>query len=149
MTLFLEYDCYVFAALRPLSYVSPIVTACTIEVLVLPSTPLQLTKMTNTVLAIGGSGAQGSAIVRALAQTGHFFRQGPHTQQNLRRGQRALQPRESEGDSPDVATLRSAFKGVDACYMNTNGFALGKKAEIYWGVRTFEIAREAGVKHYV
>lgn len=33
--------------------------------------------------------------------------------------------------------------------MNTNGFAIGEKAEIYWGIRMFEIAAETGVKHFV
>lgn len=54
-----------------------------------------------------------------------------------------------EGDSYDEATLRSAFAGVNYAFVNTNGFAIGEKAEIYWGIRMYELAREAGVQHYI
>ena len=33
--------------------------------------------------------------------------------------------------------------------MNLNGFAIGEKAEIYWGIRIFEIASELGVQHFI
>jgi uncharacterized protein YbjT (DUF2867 family) len=108
--------------------------------------------MTETILIIGGSGAQGSAIVRVLVQTGHYSIR-VLTRSTTSDASKELAGLEGvtliEGDSSNVAALRSAFKDVDACYVNTNGFALGEKAEIYWGIRTFEIAREAGVKHYV
>src|SRR6266498_4638089 len=54
-----------------------------------------------------------------------------------------------EGDVYNEATLRKAFSGVDLAFVNTNGFAIGEKAEIYWGIRIYEIARESGVKHFL
>ena len=54
-----------------------------------------------------------------------------------------------EGDAYDEATLRKAFVGVEYVFANTNGFAIGEKAEIYWGIRLYELAREFGVKHFV
>ena len=33
--------------------------------------------------------------------------------------------------------------------MNLNGFAIGEKAEIYWGIRLFELASQHGVKHFI
>ena len=54
-----------------------------------------------------------------------------------------------EGDSYDERTLREAFKGVDYVFANTNGFAIGEKAEIYWGIRLYELSREFGVKHFL
>lgn len=54
-----------------------------------------------------------------------------------------------EGDSYHEDTLRKAFAGADYAFINTNGFAIGEKAEIYWGIRMYELAREAGVKHYI
>ncbi|KFY47803.1 hypothetical protein V495_01803 [Pseudogymnoascus sp. VKM F-4514 (FW-929)] len=54
-----------------------------------------------------------------------------------------------EGDSYDEPTLRKAFAGVDYAFVNTNGFAIGEKAEIYWGIRMYELAREFGLKHFI
>ncbi|KFY35258.1 hypothetical protein V494_06074 [Pseudogymnoascus sp. VKM F-4513 (FW-928)] len=54
-----------------------------------------------------------------------------------------------EGDSYDQSSLRKAFAGMDYAFVNTNGFAIGEKAEIYWGIRMYELAREAGIKHFI
>ena len=54
-----------------------------------------------------------------------------------------------EGDSYDEPTLREAFKGVEYVFANTNGFAIGEKAEIYWGIRLYELAREFKLKHFI
>ncbi|XHF97084.1 hypothetical protein AWENTII_000687 [Aspergillus wentii] len=34
-------------------------------------------------------------------------------------------------------------------FVNTNGFAIGEKSEIYWGLRMYELAREFGVEHFI
>jgi hypothetical protein len=44
--------------------------------------------------------------------------------------------------------LREAMQGMDAVYFLANGFAIGEKAEIFWSMRAFEIAREAGIKYF-
>ena len=54
-----------------------------------------------------------------------------------------------EGDTYEERTLRKAFKDVDYVFANTNGFAIGEKAEIYWGIRLYELAREFRVKHFL
>ena len=54
-----------------------------------------------------------------------------------------------EGDSYDEPTLCEAIKGIDYVFVNTNGFAIGEKAEVYWGIRLYELARRFGVKHFV
>lgn len=54
-----------------------------------------------------------------------------------------------EGNTYDELTLRKAFDGVQYVFANTNGFAIGEKAEIYWGIRLYELAREFGVKHFI
>jgi hypothetical protein len=41
------------------------------------------------------------------------------------------------------------FVGAYGAYVNTDGFTIGEKMEMYWGFRIFEIAAEHGVKHYV
>ncbi|KFY13482.1 hypothetical protein V492_03242 [Pseudogymnoascus sp. VKM F-4246] len=54
-----------------------------------------------------------------------------------------------EGDSYNQSSLCKAFAGMDYAFVNTNGFAIGEKAEIYWGIRMYELAREAGIKHFI
>lgn len=54
-----------------------------------------------------------------------------------------------QGDYTNEAALHSIFKEAYGAFVNTNGFNLGEKSEIYWGIRIFEIAIEEGVKHYV
>ena len=122
----------------------------------------------KTVLAIGGTGAQGVPVVKGayidslwlvsllilqeLAADGRYkviilTRSG----QSDPAMELASLPKVAvmEGDAFDEPTLVKAFKGVDAAFVNTNGFAIGEKAEIYWGIRIYEIAYGAGVKHFV
>ena len=54
-----------------------------------------------------------------------------------------------EGSSYHEPTLRQALEGVEYVFANTNGFAIGEMSEIYWGIRLYELARWAGVKHFL
>lgn len=54
-----------------------------------------------------------------------------------------------EGDCYHEPTLRKAFIGVDYVFVNTNGYAIGEKAEIYWGIRMYELAREYRLNHFI
>jgi uncharacterized protein YbjT (DUF2867 family) len=45
--------------------------------------------------------------------------------------------------------ISNALKDIDAVYLNTNGFATGVKNETYTGIRIYELARRAGVKHFI
>lgn len=106
----------------------------------------------KVVLVLGGVGAQNSAVVRELAKSGSFL---------IRVMSRNIQSEECaalsalnfvellEGNCYDEAVLVSAFQGVHACFVNTNGFAIGEKAELYWGIRIYEIAYWSGVAHFV
>jgi hypothetical protein len=49
----------------------------------------------------------------------------------------------------DELTLQRSLHGVDYVWVNTNGFALGEQAEMYWGIRMFELSLRAGAKHFV
>jgi uncharacterized protein YbjT (DUF2867 family) len=53
------------------------------------------------------------------------------------------------GSSTSESDLRSAFVGITQAFVNLNSFAIGQKAEIYWGMRVFELALESGVQHYI
>ena len=54
------------------------------------------------------------------------------------------------GRADNESDLRRAFEGVTAAFVNTNGFAIGEKAELYWGMRIYEIAKEEkSMRHFV
>lgn len=38
---------------------------------------------------------------------------------------------------------------MHGAWVNTNGFALGEKNELFYGIRGYEIAQTEGVKHFV
>ncbi|OBT41212.1 hypothetical protein VE00_08099 [Pseudogymnoascus sp. WSF 3629] len=104
------------------------------------------------VLVIGGTGAQGLAVVKALAQDGKY---------DIRAITRSIQSTEAkklaelpnvtlfEGNPYDEADLQKAYKGVQLAFANTNGFAIGEKSEIYWGIRMYELAVQNGLEHFV
>ncbi|KAL3427435.1 NmrA family protein [Phlyctema vagabunda] len=106
----------------------------------------------QTVLVIGGTGAQGRPVVHALTEDRKY---NVHVLTRSAKSTAALEVASCpgvtiiEGDSYDDATLYAAYTGIDLTYVNLNGAALGEKGEIYWGMRIFEIARECGVKHFV
>jgi uncharacterized protein YbjT (DUF2867 family) len=108
--------------------------------------------MAPKLLVIGGTGAQGYAILEALSATEKYDLLVLTRDTSSEAAQSAKRiPRVTliQGDSSSEADLQNAFNGVEACYVNTNGFAIGEKEEFYWGMRIFEIASAAGVRHYV
>jgi hypothetical protein len=104
------------------------------------------------ILVLGGAGFQNCTVVKELSKNKDF---------SIRLMSRDVNSKECqelsaipgvtliEGNCYDDDTLISAFHGVNACYVNTNGFAIGEKAEIYWGIRIYEIAYWVGVKHFI
>ncbi|KAI5456982.1 NmrA family protein [Mariannaea sp. PMI_226] len=106
----------------------------------------------ETVLVIGGTGAQGVPVVKALASDSKYavrvITRSASSQDAI---ELASIPGVSifEGNTYDDSTLREALKGVQYVFANTNGFAIGEMAEIYWGIRIYELARESGVKHFI
>src|ERR1700722_13151837 len=54
-----------------------------------------------------------------------------------------------EGTFADEAALREGFRGCDGAYINIDGFNTGEKTEMYWAIRSYEIAIEEGVKFFV
>lgn len=103
----------------------------------------------KSVAVIGGTGAQGVAVVKALTRDGRF-----HVRVQTRNPEH---PRAKElAELPNVTFqvghiesedhLRESMRGVDGVFFLANGFAIGEKAEIFWSMRAFEIAIESGVK---
>jgi uncharacterized protein YbjT (DUF2867 family) len=104
------------------------------------------------VLILGGAGAQNDVVTRLLSGAGTYT---VHLQTRSANSPHAAElgglpnVKLVEGDCYDEDTLKSALEGVDMCYVNTNGFAIGEKNEIYWSIRIFKIAQWAGVKHFI
>lgn len=105
-----------------------------------------------TVLILGGAGAQNGAVAKVLSASDQY------TINILTRSLTSAHALELaslpnihlvQGDCYNEEDLTSAFSGVDFCFVNTNGFAVGEKMELYWGIRMYEIAVWAGVKHFV
>ncbi|KZP00638.1 NAD(P)-binding protein [Calocera viscosa TUFC12733] len=104
------------------------------------------------IVVIGGTGAQGVPAVKALSETGKYevvvlTRKASSEQAKAL----AALPRVSlfEGTYINEADVWALFKGAYGAFVNTDGFVIGEKAEIFWGMRIFEIAVAQGVKHYV
>lgn len=54
-----------------------------------------------------------------------------------------------EGQQTSQADLHKGFKGAWGAWVNTDGFTIGEKNELFYGIRAYEIARHEGVKHYI
>ncbi|KAL3476679.1 hypothetical protein BJX99DRAFT_227527 [Aspergillus californicus] len=108
--------------------------------------------MARNILVIGGTGAQGVPVVKALASCSEYnVRVITRSALSDQAKELASLPGVSifEGDTYNEVTIRKALQGIHYVFANTNGFAIGEKAEIYWGIRLYELAREAHVKHFV
>ncbi|KAL4997390.1 hypothetical protein BDV10DRAFT_201847 [Aspergillus recurvatus] len=104
------------------------------------------------ILVIGGTGAQGTPVVKAL------FSSGRYAVRVLTRNTTSEQAKKlaalphvtlQQGSQDSQADLHAAFTGVYGAWVNLDGFTLGEKSELFYGIRAYEIARHHGVKHYV
>lgn len=104
------------------------------------------------VLILGGAGAQNGAVTKVLSAAGtytiHVLTRSLTSAHAVELGS-LPNVKLIEGDCYNEDDLVSAFKNVDLTFVNTNGFAVGEKNEIFWGIRMYELARWAGVKHFV
>ncbi|KZL80470.1 hypothetical protein CI238_11905 [Colletotrichum incanum] len=104
------------------------------------------------ILIIGGTGAQGAPVVKALAESGRY------TVRVLTRNVESSRAKDLaalgnvtliQGQQTNQEDLHRAFRGVYGAWVNTDGFTLGEKDELFYGIRAYEIARVEGVQHYV
>ncbi|KIY02432.1 uncharacterized protein Z520_02571 [Fonsecaea multimorphosa CBS 102226] len=109
----------------------------------------------KTIVFIGGTGAQGSAIIKILSSTNEYKILA------LTRSTTSSAAQDI-GHLPNVELIESkatfgydvdqfskAAQRSDYAFINTDGFALGEQAETYWGIRLFELSAKAGVKHLI
>ena len=107
---------------------------------------------TSKIFVIGGTGAQGSPIVRALVADKKYSVRVLSRDSTSRRA-KALLALDNvsvlEGSFADEAILREGFRGCDGAFINIDGFNTGEKTEMYWAIRSYEIAIEEGIKFFV
>ncbi|CAG8972468.1 hypothetical protein HYALB_00001157 [Hymenoscyphus albidus] len=106
----------------------------------------------SIVLVVGGTGAQGAAVVEELAKSPSYairILTRTATSSTATRLSNLPNVKLFEGSAHHEPDIHQALEGVDIVYCNTNGFAIGEKAEIYWGIRFFELSREHNVKQFV
>lgn len=107
----------------------------------------------NLVLVIGGTGAQGAVVVEHLVKDKKYTARVLTRNPNSRRAQDLAKLGNVEfitGDMTNEDDLVRAFEGVGLAFVNTDGFALGEQAELFWGMRIYELAVQAKtVRHYV
>jgi nucleoside-diphosphate-sugar epimerase len=102
-----------------------------------------------------GTGAQGAAVAKTLAETEKYHVLVLTRNTSSPRAQAlAACPNVELVHSPkehgyDPAAFLEAAKRSDAVYVNTDGFALGEIAETFWGIRLYELSVRAGVKQLV
>ncbi|KAH9215179.1 NmrA family protein [Leptodontidium sp. 2 PMI_412] len=104
------------------------------------------------IVVIGGTGAQGLPVVKSLSASKHFAVRVLTRDVNSARAQQVAKlPNVTliQGTQDNQKDLHRAFHGVYGAWVNTDGFTLGEKNELFYGCRAYEIARHEGVQHYV
>ena len=108
----------------------------------------------QTVFLIGGTGAQGIPLIEELAKFPDKYKLRILTRDRESRRAKelaALGPNITflEGSFANETTLREGFTGSEIAFVNIDGFNTGEKTEIFWGIRSYELALECGVKFFI
>jgi uncharacterized protein YbjT (DUF2867 family) len=107
---------------------------------------------TSKIFVVGGTGAQGIPIIRALVADKKYSVRFLSRDSSSRRANDLLaldNVSVLEGSFADEAILREGFRGCDGAFINIDGFNTGEKTEMYWAIRAYEIAIEEGIKFFV
>ncbi|KAJ6505964.1 NAD-P-binding protein [Mycena vulgaris] len=110
------------------------------------------------ILVIGGTGAQGIAVINALLAPADDGSPSPYRVRVLTRDPASKRAKELvaqgvecvKGSFDNLASVTAAFAGTYGAWVNTDSFTVGEQKEIYLGIKIFEIAKRArSVRHYV
>lgn len=109
----------------------------------------------KTILFVGGTGAQGGAAAKYLSATGEYrilalTRSATSSSaQDLAALPNVELVISDAASGYNTETFVSAATKSDYVFVNTDGFTLGEQAETFWGIRLFELAAGAGIKHFI
>ena len=102
------------------------------------------------VLVTGATGQQGGSVVQALLKRGHRVRGLTRNTDSAKAKALASQGVEVvAGDFTHADSLAKAVAGVDAIYAMTTPFESGMDAETAQGIAVMNVAKEAGVGHFI
>lgn len=122
------------------------------EIQLLPVRQSMSSRKSSEIFVIGGTGAQGLPVIRALVADGRYTVRALSRDPESRRA-KVLSALGNvsilKGTFADEAVLRNGFRHCNAAYINLDGFNTGEKTEIYWAIRCYEIAIEEGVEFFV
>jgi uncharacterized protein YbjT (DUF2867 family) len=107
-------------------------------------------KTDKTVLITGATGQQGGAVIRHMLAKGWNLRaltrnSSSDTAMNLARQGVEL----AQGDLEDLASLERAAHGVYGIYSVQNFWTVGAQREVQQGKNLADVAKKAGVEHFV
>ena len=108
--------------------------------------------MAPKVFIIGGTGAQGIPVIRGLVKDGAYAARVLTRDPNSPRALSLVELGNVElveGTFANEEDLRKGFRGCEYAFVNIDGFSTGEKTEIFWAIRTYELAIEEGVKFFV
>ena len=105
---------------------------------------------TDLILVTGATGQQGGATARELLKAGHKVRAMTRNPEgDAARALAALGAEVVQGDLNDVASLERALAGAWGVFAVQNTWEAGVEQEEVQGKRIAELARKAGVRHFV
>src|ERR1700674_5360864 len=99
----------------------------------------------NRIAAIGATGQQGGAVLRALQASGQFKVRALTRNPGKHRG---LAGEVVEADLNRPETLKAAFKGAYGVFLVTNFWEQGTD-ELKQAIAAVRAAKDAGVKHFI
>ncbi|EPT01228.1 hypothetical protein FOMPIDRAFT_1036372 [Fomitopsis schrenkii] len=109
------------------------------------------------ILVIGGTGAQGFAIVEKLLAPAEDGSPSPYSVRVLTRDPHSRRAQELaskgvelfQGAFDDFSSVAEALKDCYGTFVNTDGFTVGQAKEVWCGIHIYELAKYAKVKHYI
>lgn len=104
----------------------------------------------DLIVITGATGQQGGATARELLKAGHRVRAVTRKPDgDAAKALAALGAEVVKGDLDDAASLQKAFAGAWGVFAVQNTWEAGVEKEEVQGVRAAEVAKAAGVKHFV
>ncbi|KAJ5910831.1 uncharacterized protein N7473_000134 [Penicillium subrubescens] len=91
----------------------------------------------KSILVIGGTSAQGSSVVKALSESGSYsVRVLTRNSASDQAPKLAARPNVTllQGSQDNQKDLHSAFSGIYGAWVNLDGFTIGEKSELFYGV---------------
>ncbi len=116
------------------------------------SSNIMSSKHTSKIFIIGGTGAQGIPVIRALVSDKKYTCKVLTRDPSSTRAKTLLSfgnVELVEGTFANETDLRNGYRGCDGAFVNIDGFNSGEKAEIFWAIRAYELAIEEGIKFFV